>query len=349
MGYDKCWFFGDTFGYSSFEQYFQARLSSDYNGYVKAHYDTRGFFGSFHSDNPSTISHVVNLMANAITCKTENKLYPLPKLVIIVPDGDLMKEFKDRHSVTKLFTKILNYIMTQHYRAILSFKEYLPAKAIQKDHPQILWIQLPLHNNFEDNKHREKFNKSLKVVSRLHSNVATLMLKKVWDPHDIDLFWIVSQHFTASGYHSYSEAIDHTVRYFDSVVLPKRLAQFKRKNLNSAGKNPAEPQDKNRFHWQTLHLTKTVDPDQSFAHYPNRLVLNSFALELVLSPAAFISCYNCMQLYRIPLFVFGAVTNLVKPCCLLCGRLCTQTGQQFAILQLIIPVYFKYFSYFSNM
>ena len=112
--YDSCWFFGDDFGKSLFEQHFQARKSADYNGYVKAKFDTRGFFSNFVNGNPSAISRMSNLMSNALSAKIHNRLSPLPKVLIVVPEMDLVKEFKGRHSVSKPFTRIINYVMTEH-------------------------------------------------------------------------------------------------------------------------------------------------------------------------------------------------------------------------------------------
>ena len=56
------------------------------------------------------------------------------------------------------------------------------AKALKKDYLQILWVQLPQHDHFLDNNQKFKFDKSLEEVCRLHQNVSTLMLKKVWNP-----------------------------------------------------------------------------------------------------------------------------------------------------------------------
>ena len=74
------------FSRNSFEQYFQNRTSIEYNSYVKAHYDTTGFFNSFISDNPSTISRLANLMTNALKKRIgeSRKMSPLPKLFIVV-------------------------------------------------------------------------------------------------------------------------------------------------------------------------------------------------------------------------------------------------------------------------
>ena len=51
-------------------------------------------------------------------------------------------------------------------------------------------------------------------------NCFTLELKKVWDPKDLSLY-LSSQRFTTDGYSAYWEAVDKTIRYFDSVILKK--------------------------------------------------------------------------------------------------------------------------------
>ena len=211
--YDRCVFFGDDFGSRLFEQYFKARKSIDYNGYVMANFDTVGFFTNFFNDNPSMVSRMANLMNSVIECKYNSKLMSLPKLIVIVPDNDIIKLLSEKDcfsSLSKPFSRILNYIMTEHERAIASYKDYLPAKCIQ-DYPYILWIQAPFHDNFTDNSLRYKFNKCLTEAVNFHLNMSTLELKKVWDSKDSNLFIKENQRFTCDGYRSYWEAVDRTV------------------------------------------------------------------------------------------------------------------------------------------
>ena len=93
-GYDRCLFFGDSFTNGSFEKYFQARKSVEYNGYVKANFDVSGYFGSsFLTDNPSLLSRLSNLLTQAFSCTFSGKLLPPPKLIIMVLDNDIIKLF----------------------------------------------------------------------------------------------------------------------------------------------------------------------------------------------------------------------------------------------------------------
>ena len=127
--YNRCWFFGDRFGARSFEQYFQARKCADYQGYVKANYDTSGFFSNFTSDNPSIIARLSNLMGMAMNCTFSEKLLPLPRLFVLVPDDDIIKLIADTDKeckgMTRALNRLLNHIMIEYDRGIATFKELL--------------------------------------------------------------------------------------------------------------------------------------------------------------------------------------------------------------------------------
>ena len=84
----------------------------------------------------------------------------------------------------------------------------------------------------------------------------TLPLKKVWDEQDTSFYSADTQCFSASGYKAYWEAVNKTVRYFDSIVLKKREYQ---------GKNPRKPRNSDdvkgpssdRFRWQNAKLNRS--------------------------------------------------------------------------------------------
>ena len=147
----------------------------------------------------------------------------------------------DDGPLSKHFNRILNYVMSEHERAIAACKEYLPAKCLHANYPQILWIQAPNHDYFGNNQERDKFNRALEEVVKIHPNVTTLMLKKVWNPKDSNLFLEHSSRFTTTGYFHYWEAIDRTVRYFDSVMLKKHEKVKSTKNSTC---------QKDRFKWK---------------------------------------------------------------------------------------------------
>ena len=248
--YNRCWFLGDEFMGNSYEQYFKMKPGSanEYSGYIHTHFDASGFYNSFTSDNPSVIGRLANLMCQAIYGKnlvissgsscpsgTSKKLLPLPKIIVIVLDDDIICALAhvELDGLSKPIARVLNYIMTEHERMITAFKEYLPSKSIRNDHPQILWIQSPLHDNFTNNGDRYKFNKCLEESVKFHSNVHTLMLKKVWDSKNSELFQL--NRYTSFDLQSYWEAIDRTVRYFDSILLKKLLKTDVKMKQNKPG------------------------------------------------------------------------------------------------------------------
>ena len=241
--YDNCWFFGDEFGSHSFEVHFKGRKAEDYNSYTRAHFDVKGFFNNKFCDNPSVISRFSNLIVYAIqTIVSFNTQMPLPKLIVVVPDSDLLRTLPyDLDDLTKGYSRIINYIMTEHERNIASFKDYLPARCLKMDYPHILWVQPPIHDNFPDNQERFKFDRALEEVAKLHSHVSTLMLKKVWNPKISTLFLSNSSRFTAEGFKNYWEAVDRTVHYCDSIVLKK---------MDKKKTSSAKTDQKDRFKWQ---------------------------------------------------------------------------------------------------
>ena len=155
--------------------------------------------------------------------------------------------------ISKQFSRILNYIMTEFERNMAAYKEYLPTKSLHSGYPQFLWIQALLHDNFDstNNALRFKFNRCLEEVCRMHSDCQSLHLKHVWDPKNGSFYLSDSQRFTSDGYAAYWEAVDRTVRYFDSVLLKKRDGPRKKK---SSG-----PDQKDRFKWQNPKFNRISD------------------------------------------------------------------------------------------
>ena len=252
---------GDDFGCRSFEKYFQVRKAADYNSYVKAHFGVTGHFNnSFISDNPNVLSRISNLMVFALGKQIERKLLLMPKLFVMVLDDDILKslyDYVDDENLTQAIGCMLNFIMTEQECNIASYKEYLPAKCLCLDYPFILWIQAPCHDGFKNNQLRVRFNRSLEEISKLHTNVYSLVLKKVWDPQDMNLYSTDLSRFTNEGFRAYWEAVDKTIRYFDSVILQK--AVLKKCEFGKNPRNVVQKEQDQRFRWQNLSFNRNYD------------------------------------------------------------------------------------------
>ena len=104
--------------------------------------------------------------------------------------------------------------MNEHTRIVEAQKEYLPAKAKRANYPHFLWIQLPYHKNFRNNKLKNSFYKCMDIVG-----------KKVWEENNSNFFVSDAQRYTAEGLNKYWETIDHTVRFCYTTIL-KRIAKL---------------------------------------------------------------------------------------------------------------------------
>ena len=270
--YERLWIFSDEFGSNSFERYFQKNANSEGYGYAKTHFDVSGYSHNSLSENTSVIGRLGNLMNNAIRASVINKtgkILPLPKLIVVVPDDDIIKCFKDYEDsgLSTSYSRLVNYIMTEHERGIASFKENLPAKARKEFYPHILWILAPDHNNFKNNQERFKFNKSVEDSCRFHCNINCLELKKVWNNRDDGLFSKEFQRFTADGYKKYWEAVDRTIRYCDSVVLKGKREKITKKPVEDR-RNNAESCQNDRFRWMNPNIRSDVDKFRSYKKLP---------------------------------------------------------------------------------
>ena len=219
------------------------------------------------------LARMSNLMITGMETKFNNKLLPLLKLIVIVPDDDFIKvltkdfdvgdtadaggdgdnrqQAQNNNSISKPLSRMLNYVMTEYECSLSAYREYLPSKSVRYNQPYLLWIQAPYHDHFNNNSAHFKFNRCLDEMTKLHINTFSLMLKRVWDPKNTNFFLKDLLRYTAEGLSAYWEAVDHTVRYFDSVLL-KKQDKLKRKSLQSNDPDP--------FCWQNPQYNKT-DPE----------------------------------------------------------------------------------------
>ena len=118
----------------------------------------------------------------------------------MVPDDDIISYFgKYKNGALEAYGKMINHIMIEWDRLIMTQKEFLPAKAKKADWPLIIWIKPPVHENFRNNVMRQKFTKALQNMAKFHDNTRVLQLKKIWDSHNNNLFIKECNRFTAEG------------------------------------------------------------------------------------------------------------------------------------------------------
>ena len=125
--YKKIWILGDQFVTNSLEDYFQKRRISEYNGFMKEHFDVTGFCSSKYT---SSDTNAVSRMRNILTTVMQKQPL-LPKYVVIVIDDDLIKYLDhEGYGATKAYGRIINNIMIEHGRVLQAHR--VPSCEVQK-------------------------------------------------------------------------------------------------------------------------------------------------------------------------------------------------------------------------
>ena len=237
-------------------------------GYVKSHFDVTGFCSNNMSDNPSLVGRMGNLLNTAVNSMGK-KIFPFPKLIIVVPDDDFIKNLQEKgveSGSSVSYGRLINYVMTEHERGISSFKENLPAKSKRDGYPHILWILAPNHTNFRNNVDRDRFNRCVEDQCKFHTNVSCLELKKVWDPQDENLFF--NDRFTADGLRCYWTAVDRTIRYCDTVSLKKKFAKIKQQPKTGKklhyNKDTSNQSQNDIYRWRNPNISADVAKFKSY-------------------------------------------------------------------------------------
>ena len=220
-------------------------------GYVRENYDvTAKLTNTFISNDRNLINRLRNLLISAIKEETL-----LAKLIVVVPDDDLLKLFdEDWDDVEKAMKRVINEIMSSQTKLIQIQKDYLPKKSKRLDFPQIVWIEAPLHDHFSNNYMRQKFNKCLNTTALMHEGITVLQLKKIWDPTNTNLFIAESNRYTSEGLNTYWAAVDATVRFMDTILLNKLLMKGKKKPFKPKSTNMAD--GRNQFKWRSENFKK---------------------------------------------------------------------------------------------
>ena len=248
-GTESAWFIGDGFASNSFEQYFSERSLRSYNaGYVRLNYNVLGkVTNQYISNSKNILIRIRAMLYSAI--KDEVKL---PKYIVNVFDDDIMKNLKPEITESDdLLNKVIGYIMKEQSKLIEIQREYLPEKAKRSGFPQIIWIEAPVHDCFNNNETRHIYNKSLAKAAQHQENVTILKLKKIWDPTDINLFVEDSDRYTSDGYSNYWAAVDYTMKFMDTILIKKlrnRNSKKGKKQVKIPGKRS---KSFNKYHWQS--------------------------------------------------------------------------------------------------
>ena len=158
--------------------------------------------------------------------------------------------------------RVINEIMSDHRKLLQRQKEYLLHKSKKYMFPQIIWIEAPYHDNFDNNALRKIYNKCLDKVASFNTDVTILDLRKIWESDNSRLFIEENSRFTSEGFATYWAAVDCTLKFMDTILIDKILSKTakkdKKKKRKDKGKTAGKPaQSQSRYKWQSEAYKKS--------------------------------------------------------------------------------------------
>ena len=243
-GVDHLWIIRDDFAYHTAQQFFSKHTKSDQDRSL--HYCHNSFeviqyvSSKYKSSNPSVLGRFVNNLVYGL-----NKHKQLPKVIVIVPDDDIVKHVKSSDVMMIQIGTITEWIVKEITKAIQSYKEILPMKAKRPCTWHSLWITPPTHKNFgsSSNGKREMLTECLDKISKLYNNMSVLKIIKHWDHEDQNAFLYESYRFTSEGLRKYWLGVDAAIHFWKVVIFPKLL------NPHQKSQKPIAKSKKSHFKW----------------------------------------------------------------------------------------------------
>ena len=184
------WLLGNEFVSRSFNQYYRlvtSKNNSEDGKYCFIHFELFDYSSTrYASSLRNILPRLTSLLAKAIReCKY------LPKVIVIVPDDDIIKQLGIHAPSKASLHIILSYLLEEMHRIILKYKNDLDIKAKVDCFPQMVWIAPLLHRNFANNKSQENFTDVLETIfeTKYTTSMCALQLKKVWSPREPALYY----------------------------------------------------------------------------------------------------------------------------------------------------------------
>ena len=223
---EDVWIIGDSFVGATADHYFQ-NAGNRRDFYIKKMYDTAVMFNNKHFD-ACLLSRVRNVLVHAV-----NNRDRLPKAIVLVLDNDMIRFAGHDYVGTEIILKeYINWLATNMQEVLQEYKNKLTEKCKKEGYPRILWVESPLHCNFEDNHLRRKYNMCLYETLNEYDDVMPIKLKKEWHTENPNYF--SNNRFTGAGLDKYWASIDSSFRHWETIVEKNgRFRRFTEKQQNT--------------------------------------------------------------------------------------------------------------------
>ena len=130
---------------------------------------------------------------------------------MVVLDNDLLNFIGHQdYGVSVEMGKLLDALVDSMNLALNTRKSQLPKRAQKESH--FVWIGCPLHEEFEDNLVRVKFNNCLESIITQYRNMSMMMPRKGWNSANMRAF--KNGNYTSEGSRMYWKAIDSAIKFW---------------------------------------------------------------------------------------------------------------------------------------
>ena len=215
-GYEQIWLLGDEFLTRAAGHFFDG--SDDHTCFMKREFDVKWFAGNTLHNNHSTLARICNQL-----CEAVEKHQLFPKLVIIIPDTDILQSIKvTGYGISEALRHLVHWMATEFNKIVEIHKDRLTNKSKKKNYPSFMWIPPPLHANFEDNTLRNKFAKSIKSSLHIQPHHMMLKLLKVWNYEDTSL--AKANRYTLPSYKAFWKSLDSATEFWMKNLAPRNAS-----------------------------------------------------------------------------------------------------------------------------
>ena len=177
-----------------------------------------------HSTNPFLVSRLCNALIKGF-----NTAQNMPKLVVVVLENDMINEVKDRKAnpnyLHEHYGKYLEELIKTFHKTKDQFAKLVPINGKRPGWPTLVFIKATLHRSYKTKEYEErvKFNKTLEIIAKIHTDVWALPLLQVWDENNLNIFTKEEDRLTSDGLKILWRAIDKTITYSSKKITREDL------------------------------------------------------------------------------------------------------------------------------
>ena len=204
---DNIWIIGEDFVEETARRCFAVKSADDI--FTPTKFGVRIFAcKSFNSPFRTCIARIRNALAFAL----REVVTPLPKIIFIVIEDDIIKDVKQDFGLPHIYGRCIEWLHHECRKMLAAHNDALPQNARRDVY--VTWVLPSRHMNYQNDGKRELFAQCIEEIVEIHNErTFALGFKQNWDPYDPSIFIYDSQLYSGEGIHRLWSSFDRTVWY----------------------------------------------------------------------------------------------------------------------------------------